>query len=389
MLTPADGVRRFLDDYVRLKSGEQVLIVYTSDSQEALVMLCVELHLRRTGHVRTWMHPIHDANLGSRLDAALAELAAEKDGAAGGLVVVTMECETFSHSELIAARMEAAGRGRARLFRMISARPELFATALLATPGELTARNARLLHALIPHDRLRITTSSGTSLEIGLDSRRHRWISNRGASRFGRAVILPAGEVATYPQTVSGRFVADFAYNMNCHTDVDARLGDNPVTLDIVDGRVVHFTCASAAMSALVRQVLAEPNGDRIGELGLGTNPFIREALSANSHINERRCGVNLGLGQHNQDGAVVDYYCPMHLDLIASDGLIHDAGGALLCDLANLADEGSDHDFGEGLRIDDEDVFAPGEVRIEEEADCCGGGACGLLQAGKGPVSA
>jgi hypothetical protein len=378
MLFPADGVSRFFDDYVALRSDEPVLILYTSESQDALVMLCVELLQRKVRFARTWMHPIHDPGLGPRLDAALAGLGPE---AAKGLVLITMERETFSHSEVIAAALEAAGLSRARQFRMISACPELFDTALLAAPAELAARNATVLHAVIPHDTIRILTSGGSDLEISLDSRRYRWISNRGASRSGRAVILPAGEVATFPQSVSGRFVADFAYNMNCHTDVDARLGDNPVTLDIVDGRVTAFTCASAAVSDLVRQVLAEPNGDRIGELGLGTNPFIREALPMNSHLNERRCGVHLGLGQHNQDAAIVDYYCPMHLDLIARDGLVLDRAGNLLCDLADLAVASCDHDFGGSLRIDDEDVFAPGEVRIVEEEDCCGGGTCAVPQ--------
>ena len=46
--------------------------------------------------------------------------------------------------------------------------------------------------------------SSGTKLRVRLNSDRYDWISNRGMSENGRMIALPAGEIATFPEAISG-----------------------------------------------------------------------------------------------------------------------------------------------------------------------------------------
>jgi hypothetical protein len=68
---------------------------------------------------------------------------------------------------------------------------------------------------------------------------------------------------------------------------------------------------------------LDSPNGRNVGEFGLGTNHGIDEYITANSHINERRCGLHLGFGQHNQSLSRVPYMAYAHLDLITDGALM------------------------------------------------------------------
>lgn len=371
----AAGMDFFIDTYVRPAEDEATILLYTSTCGEMLAQLMARLLLRHHKVARTWMHPVEDSTLAARLSESLSRLRA--DGLAR-LVIITLEDETFSHSSLIDHAWRPHGFSSARTIRLISACSELFETAGQAAPDMLSNRNATLLRRLLPLSRIAVTTGGGSDLQIGLNSDSRRWISNRGVATSGRGIILPAGEVATCPATIEGRFVADFAYNMNCHTNVDARLDRHPVTIEISEGRVIDFNCSNPNVAHLVEQTLSTQHGDRIGELGFGTNPRVVEPIARNSHINERHCGIHLGLGQHNQDEAAVDYYCPIHLDLIATGGRVFSETGDLIADLADLhPDAGEQAHHFSTFSVLDEDVFSPAETRVEEELDCCGGDLC------------
>jgi leucyl aminopeptidase (aminopeptidase T) len=195
--------------------------------------------------------------------------------------VLSLERDTLSHGEALAAALAAFDPRHCLVLRAISAGASLFRYALHITPDQLTSRNAAVLNRLLPARRLHITTPGGTDLVITLDSR-HRWISNRGTGRPGSVLILPAGEVATYPATIDGVFVADFAFNVNAITDLDARLSNHPVTVTIADSRAVDVTCADRATGQLLDTCLARHNADHIGELGFGTNRAVDDAIALN-----------------------------------------------------------------------------------------------------------
>ena len=105
-----------------------------------------------------------------------------------------------------------------------------------------------------------------------------------------------------------------------------------------------------------------------VGELGLGTNTMVKSPIFLNSHINERRPGVHLGFGQHNQDPGVVGYQCAIHLDLVADGGIIRFKDGSPEIDLEDVAPSMSAHP----LSTRDEDVFSPESYDLEID-DCCG----------------
>jgi hypothetical protein len=356
------GVESLLDHYVDVRTEDVVILLYSSDSSESAIWVSAALELRHVPVRRVWMAPLHDDGFRERLTLALpppAELT-------GRLVVLTFERDTMSHTRTLATALAKYDSHRYTVFRAISASASLFSDALRVSPEELSARNTALLERCMVAEHLRITTEGGTDLNVTIDTERFHWISNRGTARPGGVVVLPAGEVATFPAFICGVFVADFAFNVNALTERDARLQDHPVTVWIEAGRAVKYQCDDLATSQFLEECLQTHCAYNVGELGFGTNIGIRNAIPMNSHINERRPGVHLGFGQHNQDPGIVGYQCAIHLDLIARGGTIWVDSDLVPLDLENVAPSSQRHPTDPR----DEDVFSPESF---EANDCCG----------------
>ncbi|WP_314614715.1 M29 family metallopeptidase [Streptomyces stackebrandtii] len=358
------GVQSLLDDYVGLRSADTVVVLYTSDSYESAVWVSAALELRDVNIVRVWMAPIRDDDFEGRLASALPSPAV----LSGRLVVLTFERDTMSHTRALADALGTYDPRRCVVFRAISAGSELFSQALSVSPDELSARNTAVLERCTTASRLHITTASGTDLHVTIDSERHRWISNRGSARPGGFTVIPAGEVATFPAAIEGVLVADFAFNVNAITDIDARLEKRPVSVWVSDGRAVEYECDDPTIKGFIDACFAKHCSHYVGELGFGTNSGVSNAIPMNSHINERRPGVHLGFGQHNQPLDVVPYQCSIHLDLIAKGGLIWVDGDPVPVDLEHILPSARRHP--ENLR--EADVSSPEDPEIEV-ADCCG----------------
>ena len=359
-----DGVTSLLDDYVKVRGDDTIVILYTVDSYEAAIWVTAALELRGIRVKRMWMTAVRDPGFQQRLRSILPPPVAIPDR----LVILGFERDTMSHTEALACILSGYGQHKCVVFRAIGTGAALFAEALAMPPAALSARNTALLKRFMHATRLRITTRGGTDMTVTLDSRRHRWISNRGLARPGSVVVLPAGEIATFPASIDGRFVADFAFNLNAVTERDARLHQHPVSVVLQAGRAISVHCADAGLSRFLAACFENPCTFNVGELGFGTNSAIHDAVPANSHINERRPGVHLGFGQHNQDPGVVDYQCKVHLDLIARGGMVWVDEDPVPVDLENILVSDAPHP--DGPR--DEDVFSP-EVGETATDDCCG----------------
>lgn len=360
MLNIWKGVESLLDTYAHINSRDIVIILYTSDASHSAAWVSAALEHRGISYTRVWMSPLHDQDFEVRLSDAMPSPSELEQR----LVLLSFEKDTMSHTTVVMKLMRRYPPEKIVALRAISAGTELFSTALLPTPAELESRNAYLLEKIYSAKILRITTPGGSDFTIELESPKHRWISNRGRLKPGGIMILPAGEVATYPVSVDGYFVADFAYNVNTITDDDVRLDSTPVHLHFEKGKVVKYHCDNKKIQQFLSQSLRSECSNRVGELGFGTNFSVTKSIPMNSHVNERCPGVHLGLGQHNQDSSVVGYQCTIHLDLIAKGGLVW-ADDKFVVDLANIPPSENPHpNFTTG-----EDVFSPESI----DDDCCG----------------
>jgi hypothetical protein len=352
-----DGVDSLLDRYVGVSTRDHCVVAFSPDSREAAAWLVAGLKQRKISAQIVGMRPLVDYEFARRLNSAVPQVGSFT----GRLVIFTLERDTMSHFSPLRDMLQRFGDDRCMVVRIISASREFFEKALNLGPDELSARNAALLTRLTKARSVRIRTRGGTDLRIRLDSDRFDWISNRGVWRPGGFTILPAGEIATYPARIDGRLVADGALNCNVITRMDTRLTVHPLTVDIVDGRATGYTCADDDVRQLAELCFKQPHGTRVGELGFGTNSGIDQFIPANSHINERRVGVHIGFGQHNQDRSVVDYEEKVHLDLITDGAELFVDEESEPIDLDNIKLTGDEHP----KLVRDEDITG----------DCCGFG--------------
>jgi leucyl aminopeptidase (aminopeptidase T) len=309
------------------------------------------------------MWPLHDDCLGARLDAVLSPLARPLNR----LIIISLENQTLSHSLVFRKAVRALPPESVVLCRVLGASTGVFREALAPRPEELSSRNRALLSRLGAARELEVRTSSGSLLRVLLNSKRYRWVSSRGAIITGKDLIIPAGEIATYPENVDGEFVADFAIHVNEVVDWDCRLKHQPVALSIKGGFVQNFVCKDVIVSHFLdRTFSASEHARRVGEVGFGTNTGVKTALPANSHANERAVGVHLGLGQHNQPEVPL-YFCETHVDLIARGGII--SMGSEVVNLENFEISELNNPAPDAR---DEDVFA-----AEDEVSCCAADVC------------
>jgi hypothetical protein len=359
------GVQSLLDKYFQISDGDHVVLVYTSKTFEHASWVVAALRMRGISVEKVWMIPLQDPEFPQRFAKAVPAPPEVR----GRLVILTFERDTLSHDLLIRDSLANFDPNRKMIFRVISTCDELFTVALHEGPDDLSAKNTTILDLLIPSKNLTITTPGGSNLTIRLDTSKYRWISNRGLWRPGSFVILPAGEVATFPAFIEGVFVADFAFNVNMMTERDARLDTHPVTIWIENSRAVRHVCSDKAVMEFLEECFYGYCAYAVGEVGFGTNGNIKTPVSLNSHINERHPGIHLGFGQSNQSPEVVGYDCNIHLDLIARGGTVWIDDNTEPLDLSEVNKSISPHP----THTWDEDARSSRSITDLDVDDCCG----------------
>ena len=345
------GIQRFLDDFVELGRDDSVTIAYTPDSRECTAWVILALRERAYKPSVVPMVPLRDTGFAKRLAGAIRSPL----GKSGRRVVLVFERDTMSHSAAIRDVFRYCDPTTYTVVRAISTGPDLFISGTSTSPKTLSALNAAILDRCLSARSLRIETVAGTVLNVELDNSRFRWISNCGIGGPGKLIILPAGEVATFPARISGQLVADFALNVNTHFRGDVRLDKTPITAHIDENRLRYFECSNPPIRDFLSRSFSRSNATRVGELGFGTNRSVMIPVPENSHLNERVPGVHIGFGQHNQTDFLAGYSCDVHLDLCAKGGTISFDGSEDLLDLEMFDPSSKPHP----KFVASEDVFA------------------------------
>ena len=356
-----DGIQSLFDDYANINPSDQVVIAYTPDSREAAAWVALACEQRQfTPPSVIPMMPLRDAGFRARLSEVIPALPPDDRRT----VLLVFERETMSHNKIIKSVFAKYDPEKYQVIRAINSGRNLFVTGLLMKPAELSALNTTLLEKCRQAQSLFITTEAGTRLNVELDNQKFQYKSSRGVAVPGKFVVIPAGEVATFPKSISGVLVADFAINVNVFFDKDVRLETHPVTVEIEHGKLVSFDCADDEMRNFLTKCFQRQNAKNVGELGFGTNQAVTEAVFENSHLNERIPGVHLGFGQHNQTDEAAGYFCDIHIDLCAKGGRIWFDEAKQPLDLEQLRPSSQPHP----RLISGEDV-----VSDDAEDDCCG----------------
>lgn len=157
-------------------------------------------------------------------------------------------------------------------------------------------------------ERIRVTTPAGTDFASPIAG--EDVIVECGfATEGGQEAAFSDGEVSQMPTEgkAQGRIVVDGPI---------AHLGppSSPITLDVVDGRVVQVTGASGEADALREIVTTVQNADNIAEVGIGLNPMCRR----NGDFEEEKKArglVHIAIGDNVFYGGTVR--CAVHMDMV------------------------------------------------------------------------
>lgn len=318
------GVDNLLDRYMQAQAGDVALVLYVDETREAATWVIAALRIRGVEVRPVVTRPFVDDGLHDRLVEALPQPGSFD----GRLFLIVMEVQSLSHSQVHRQVLERYEPGMASMVWIHNASREFFELGVAVTPDDLVARNATLLRRLMPARELHVRSSGGSDLRITLNSR-YKWGSNRGIAQPGEPLVLPAGEISTYADSVNGTLVVDGAVHVNrVVNDAIGDLRHRPILIKLIDGEATSVDCPDESLRQRVLDWFDRPNARKVGELGFGTNLGVQRFTTWNSRINERAPAVHLGFGQHDQMPDLVDYWSDIHLDLIMADSTVEIDGG-------------------------------------------------------------
>ena len=322
--TPSDaavcGIRNLLDDYISLNDLDYVLVCFWHECRETVAWIMHELEERNqcyqiypyshrdsqrfSNDVNQHIEKIKNKNLGNRK-----------------IVILVCEEEVLAFSPILRSLNKDPN---IFVWRMMNTSPHLFEQAFSIEKEKLKNINAWLLSKLNnkPITKLKITNKYGTNLDITLNNNKYHWISTYGVAKKNELIILPTGEINTYPESVNGVFLAFGAIHANIPLPFDTRLENKSVKLEIEDSLVKNFECENKYLNYYLSNVFKQSRTTTVGEFGIGTNIGITTFVPGNSHINERFPGVHLGLGMHLQKNNTM-YKTAIHMDFISPYGQI------------------------------------------------------------------
>jgi aminopeptidase len=191
--------------------------------------------------------------------------------------------------------LEIVARKSLRHAHLIAVSADAFRAGMRADYTVVDALQDRVLAGLQSAATVRVTSPVGTALEVTFDPA-YRWVKSNGLIRAGKWQNLPSGQVYTCPATMSGTYVADKSVGdwfQNKYPDLE----QYPVTLEFAAGRLRDVRSPNATLAReLFLFVRSNENGDRAGEFGVGTNPWVG-FLAGQHTLDENVPGVHLALG--------------------------------------------------------------------------------------------
>ncbi len=305
MGTLQSGVRNALENCVKLCEGERVVII--TDAETAFVAQEIERQARTMSgeRVRTFYMDIFGERNGAGralpyfpfFDGALAFPDEMRN--ALSTADVNFYAATCKPGELSSFRrpMIAAVEANPKLrhAHMPGVTPDLIRYGMAVDYGVVQRVTQKVKERVEQAQRIEVTTPAGTSISAEF-SRSYAWIPSDGLILPGKWKNLPSGETYTFPQNVNGVIVVDGI--LGDHFDKKyGTLEKTPVTLRVVDGRVVEVSCANTALEQEFKKYMqTDENANRIGEFGIGTNIGL-ERVVGNLLQDEKFPGVHLAVG--------------------------------------------------------------------------------------------
>ena len=180
------------------------------------------------------------------------------------------------------------------------------------------ALQERLVEILGHAGGINVHSAAGTSLDVTFTPK-HRWVRSNGLITPGNWQNLPSGQLYTCPATCDGTYVADRSIG-DWFEQSYPDLAEYPVTLTLTGDRLTSVSCPNRKLQReLTLFTRSSKDGDRVGEIGIGTNPFL-EFMRAQITNNEDVPGVHIALGDPFGDKTGADWSSGVRVPLVGAE---------------------------------------------------------------------
>lgn len=211
----------------------------------------------------------------------------------------------------------------ARHAHMVGITNNIMTTGMCVDYDEVLRITKTLQALLSTAEKIHVTSKAGTDFVATLDPA-IKWVEDSGVvEKVGEWQNLPSGEVFTAPKSLEGKIIVDGSLGewigVKYCNKVDYRR--TPLEIEVENRNGGSFLktveCNNAnLLHDFKNYVKGDPNASRVGELGLGTNIFLKEIIG-NILQDEKFPTVHVAFGDpyHAKTGA--NWSCNHHIDML------------------------------------------------------------------------
>jgi len=212
---------------------------------------------------------------------------------------------------------------KARHAHMVGVDEKIMKTGMCVDYDKVAAVTDRLYQMLVNAKEIKVTSPAGSDFTATFDSSM-KWIPCSGIiDRMGQWDNLPSGEVFTAPKTFQGRLVIDGTVGDWIEVKYMGKVDyqKTPLVIDVehVNGGsyIKDISCEQRDLLAdFTAYVRSEPNASRVGEIGLGTNIFLKEIID-NILQDEKFPTVHVAFGDPYHEKTGASWTSDYHIDLL------------------------------------------------------------------------
>lgn len=326
MGTIEQGVRQVIDNCLRIRPGERVVVITdrpTLGIGEALRVAAEKI----VGEVQFFRME----DFGTRpvaFPSIIAEALRNADVSIYAAQGAEGELQTFRKPMLKAVDANP----KLRHAHMIGITTQIMTDGMCSDYVEIQRISKQVYEIVHTAKAIRVVTAKGSDFTARF-SPNLKWIVSDGDIRPRHWTNLPDGEVFTAPASVDGRVVIDGCLG-DYFTERYASLAETPVTVDVRDGCAVRgsLRCDNEQLRRELDAYVFETdaNSSRVGEFAIGTNTGLTR-LIYNLLQDEKFPGVHIAFGSPYPAKTGATWDSAAHVDGVIIAPSIHVDGRTLM----------------------------------------------------------
>jgi len=324
--TIEEGVKQAVENCLKVKTGENVVIITDTETMEIGSALKTAID-KITADIQFFVmedfgeRPI---DYPQAIDDAIKAADVSIYAAQG----VEGELQTFRRHMLKAIEANT----KLRHGHMIGITPEIMKDGMCSDYKEIQ-RVSRLVYEKVKNaKKIRVVTERGNDF-VAEFSPELKWLIEDGDIPPGDWRNLPDGEVCTSPVNVNGTVIFDGCLG-DFFTERYGSLESTPVFIEVENGRAIKesIQCKNEQLGTEFTRYLFEndQNSNRVGEFAIGTNTGLTK-LIYNLLQDEKFPSVHIAFGSPLPGKTGADWDSKSHVDGMIKDPTIYVDGKVLM----------------------------------------------------------